>query len=209
MIKIKNFTKNTVHSFILLPLLLSNVAVTPVDEVSKTSIIPEAIGENISLNFQIFKQEIAPAPLDTRAEKIDAYFAQWDLPMSGYGADLVAAADMYGIDWRLLPALAMLETTGGKHTCKNANGMNNFFGYGSCKIKFARPEDSFYAVAKTLSGNGEKTAHLYKDKSVEEILEVYNPPGTPGMTPNYHGKALKIMNDIQDMDVNTNILAKA
>lgn len=167
----------------------------------------------ISLNLQILKDIKAPEIVtDTRASKIDAYFAQWDLPLAGHGAGMIAAADKYGIDWRLLPALAMLETTGGKNLCdKTKNGAKNLnaFGYGSCGIHFSTFEASFEAVAKTISGNSEKTSHLYKGKSVEEILEVYNPPEVVGIMPNYHKKALKVMSEIESMPVESNHLAQA
>lgn len=207
MTKINNYFKNKLNSFILIPLLLSNIA-TP--NLANNEADTESPKESISLNFQIFKDLKAPEIIvDSRAAKIDAYFAQWDLPLAGYGKEMVAAADMYGIDWRLLPALAKLETTGGKNLCKNPKGKNNPFGFGSCTIGFNSFEDSFYAVAKTLSGNGEKTSHLYKGKTIEEILEVYNPPATPGITKNYHGKAFKVMNDIENMQVDSSFLAKA
>ena len=205
--KTNNYLKNKLHSFILLPLLLTNFT-TPTLLDNQT--ITESVGETISLNFQKSKQtfEDGAVIVDTRAAKIDAYFAQWDLPLAGYGEEMVAAADMYGIDWRLLPAIAKLETTGGKNLCKNPKGVNNPFGFGSCTIGFDSFEDSFYAVAKTLSGNGKNTSHLYKGKSVEGILEVYNPPNTPGMTPDYHKKALNVMSAIESMDVSTKTLAK-
>lgn len=196
-----NKIKNRLHSFILLPLLLSNMG-SP--EMFDKPLIPDSVVEQIGLNFQNSKQDDTQLA-DTRAAKIDAYFAQWDLPMSGYGAAMVAAADSYGLDWRLLPALAKLETTGGKHLCQNPKGKNNPFGYGSCAIGFESFEQSFYTVAKTLSGNGKNTSHLYKDKSIEQILEVYNPPATPGITPDYHGKALKIMSDIEKMEVSATL----
>ncbi len=205
--RINNYFKNRLNSFILLPLLLSNIATPGLANNPETSDVSK---EGISLNLQIFKDLKAPVEIvDTRAEKIDAYFTQWDLPLAGYGKEMVAAADMYGIDWRLLPALAKLETTGGKNLCKNPKATFNPFGYGSCTIGFDSFEESFYAVAKTLSGNGKNTSHLYKDKSIEEILEVYNPPATPGITKNYHGKALKVMEDIGNMQVNVSFLAKA
>lgn len=178
----------------------------------QNSIIPDSIGENLSLNLQIFKDDTVESTPDLRAAKIDAYFSQWDLPLAGYGKAMVAAADKYGIDWKILPAIAMLETTGGKNLCDNTrNGVvnKNSFGFGGCSIYFATFEDAFDAVAKTISGNGEKTADLYKGKSVEEILEVYNPKDTPGITKNYHGKAVKVMSDIESMEVQTEFLAKA
>lgn len=173
-------------------------------------LIPDAVMETMGVNFQnsMKKDDREIQLIDSRAAKIDAYFAQWDLPLAGYGAAMVAAADEYNLDWRLLPALAKLETTGGKNLCKNPAGSFNAFGYGSCTIGFDSFEESFYAVAKTLSGNGEKTSALYKGKTIEQILEVYNPPGTPGITPDYHGKALKVMSDIEKMEVSAT-LAKA
>ncbi len=205
--KTNNFLKNRLHSFILLPLLLTNFSAP---EIINNDLIPDAVEESISLNFQNSKADTDSTLIfmDTRAAKIDAYFAQWDLPLSGHGAGMIAAADKYGIDWRLLPALAMLETTGGKNLCGDGTNLNAF-GYGSCKIHFSTFEQSFEAVAKTISGNGEKTSHLYKDKSIEGILEVYNPPNTPGMTPNYHKKALNVMSAIDSMEVSTINLARA
>lgn len=207
MLKIKNPVKNTLNSFILLPLLLGNIsapALVPntdasVDDSSKTS---------FNLNLEIFDHNKDASKVDERAEKIDAYFSKWDLPLAGYGAKMVAAADKYGLDWRILPALAMLETTGGKNLC-GTGGNKNAFGFGGCSIYFKTFEDAFDAVAKTLSGNGEKTADLYSGKSIEEILEVYNPPETKGITPGYHKKAIKIMSEIENMEVDTSVLAKA
>lgn len=209
MIKIKNFAKNSLNSFILVPLLFSNMTAPELFDNNKRT-IPEVM-ESFGLTFKksihdenVVKEE-APDP---RAAKIDAYFAQWDLPLTGHGKGMIAAADKYGIDWRLLPALAMLETTGGKNLCDYNQNMNAF-GYGSCQIHFKTFEESFEAVAKTLSGNGSKTSHLYKGKSLEGILEVYNPPATPGIMKNYHGKAFKVMNDIESMQIDSTHLAKA
>lgn len=195
--------KNKLHSFVLLPLLLTNVNAP---DMFNKPLIPDQVIENLGLNFQNLKYDTTELALpDPRAEKIDAYFAQWDLPLSGYGDELVKVADEYGLPYNLLPALAMLETTGGKNVCKSETGKNNFFGYGSCKIKFATPEDSFRAVAKTISGNSEKTAHLYAGKSVEEILEVYNPPEVEGIMPGYHKKAIRVMSEIDNMKISSEL----
>ncbi len=202
---------NKLHSFILLPLLLGNIA-SPEALSNRIATATEAREENSSLNLKIFNITDKDASdftiIDNRAAKIDAYFAQWDLPLSGHGKAMVATADKYGIDWRLLPALAMLETTGGKNLCDIGENMNAF-GYGSCKIHFETFEESFEAVAKTISGNSERTAHLYKGKSVEQILEVYNPPEVVGIMPGYHKKALKVMSDIASIEVSNDFLVKA
>jgi hypothetical protein len=207
MLKIKNYTKNTLNSFILLPLLLGNMSAPAL--VNTTDTETASPKSSFSLNLEIFDtNKNVTTVVDERAAKIDAYFSKWDLPLSGYGAKMVAAADKYGIDWKILPALAMLETTGGKNLCEN-NGNKNAFGFGGCSIYFKTFEEAFDAVAKTISGNGEKTAHLYTGKTVEEILEVYNPPETEGITPGYHNKAFRIMSDIENMNVDTSVLAQA
>lgn len=48
--------------------------------------------------------------------------------LAHYAGNLVAIADEYGIDWRLLPAIAVHESSGGLHACDY-----NAWGYGSCK----------------------------------------------------------------------------
>jgi len=142
-----------------------------------------------------------------KAAKIDAYFGKYNLPAEGYGLAMVKAADKYDLDWRLLPALAKLETTGGKHVCKNPKGANNWFGWGSCKIRFDSVEESFDVIAKNLSGNNPNTERYYKDKSVAKILDVYNPPATPGITPNYHKLAFKIMDEIENIEIDQGLEA--
>jgi len=196
----KSFSK-TLHSFILLPLLVTNIS-GGVDSKINISALEDKIRLGFGVTEMIDEQTALLDEQKIKAAKIDAYFGKYDLPLSGYGMAMVQAADKWGIDWRLLPALAKLETTGGKNLCKNPKATFNPFGYGSCTIGFSSFEHSFDVVAKTLSGNGPKTSSLYKDKSIEKILEVYNPPATPGITPNYHKLAFKIMDEIESMEVN-------
>ncbi|MEZ4103260.1 MAG: glucosaminidase domain-containing protein [Candidatus Paceibacterota bacterium] len=198
--KIYKSFSNSLHSFILLPLLVTNISVG-VDSKIDLSALEDKIRSGFGASEIIDEQSALLEEQKIKAAKIDAYFGQWDLPASGYGLAMVKAADKYGIDWRLLPALAKLETTGGKHVCKNPKGVNNWFGWGSCKIRFDSVEESFDIIAKNLSGNNPNTEHYYKDKSVAKILEVYNPPATPGITPNYHKLAFKIMDEIENIEI--------
>ena len=55
-----------------------------------------------------------------RAEKIDALLARYDSPLVGYGEKFVEEADQNGIDYRLLPAIAGVESTFGRHACKKS-----------------------------------------------------------------------------------------
>lgn len=121
-----------------------------------------------------------------RAEKIDAFFASYDSPLLGYGQEFVAEANKNNIDWRLLPAIAMRESTGGKEACKNAS--NSVFGYGSCKISFKSIDDSIKIVAESLGGNNPNTAYHYDGKTTLQILRKYN-----SVIKNYPKQVMAIM----------------
>ncbi len=122
---------------------------------------------------------------DDRAARLDAYFAKRNMPLEGHGQAFVATADKYGLDWRLLPAIGVRESSGGKHLLNN-----NPFGWGSCKIKFADFDEAIEEVAKNLSGSDEDTAKYYKNKTTYQILWAYN--GT--VIHSYPDEVIAIMN---------------
>jgi hypothetical protein len=123
--------------------------------------------------------------IDERAERIDAYFEKRGMPLTGYGAKFVEVADKYGIDWRLLPAIGVRESSGGKHLMNN-----NPFGWGSAKIPFTDFNDAIEVVAYNLSGNNPNTARYYKDTDSYKKLWYYN--GT--VMPTYPDEVIAIMN---------------
>ena len=51
---------------------------------------------------------------DVRPVLVDNFLAKHASPMTGLGKEFVAAADQYGLDWRLLPAIAFQESNLGK-----------------------------------------------------------------------------------------------
>lgn len=119
-----------------------------------------------------------------RIQRIDNYFTKYKMPLAGSGAKFVEVADKYDLDWRLLPAISVQESTGGKHMC-----YNNPFGWGSCKIKFDSTDEAIEELALNLSGNDATTSGYYKGKNAEKILWAYN--GT--VNPAYPGQVLNIM----------------
>jgi hypothetical protein len=104
---------------------------------------------------------------------------------------MVEVAKKYDLDWRLLPAVAMRESTGGKFACKSVS--NSPFGYGSCKINFKTMDDSIETVAKNLAGKNPNTADYYAGE-LKENLDNYN----GGVVPNYAEQVIAIMNKIGD-----------
>src|SRR3989338_8733054 len=129
----------------------------------------------------------------SRAEAIDAYFKYRRMPLAGTGMKMVLEAEKNNLDWRLLPAIAVRESTGGKNACLKAK--YNSFGWGSCKISFNSNEHAIEVVAKNLGGNNPNTAKHYGNKNTKEIIDAYNPPH---IIPKYADQVLSIMDAIED-----------
>src|SRR5271165_3286746 len=58
-----------------------------------------------------------PAPdyrQDPRLASLHHFFKQSDCPAWKYSAVFLEAADAYDLDWRLLPSISYVESTGGK-----------------------------------------------------------------------------------------------
>lgn len=123
---------------------------------------------------------------DEKAEKIDAYFKARSMPLAGYGAKMIASAEEHGIDWRLLPAIAIRESSGGKQAC----GYNPF-GWASCKVSFESYDEAIEKLAYNLGGKNPRTAAYYSG-TTERKLHHYN--GT--VVPTYTQEVLDIMENI-------------
>ena len=114
------------------------------------------------------RQMPAPAPehrSDPRLETLRTFFRNGDCPAAEFAAAFLEAADYNELDWRLLPSLSFVETTGGK-SAQN----NNLFGWDSGHAKFPSPVAGIHAVGYRLSHSD-----LYKDKELDKLLSTYNP----------------------------------
>lgn len=108
---------------------------------------------------------------DGRKEKVRQFLSKYNSPMEPYAGDIVDAADMYGLDHRLIPAIAMQES----NLCKKIpHGSHNCWGYGIYGKKvtrFADYKEGIYTVTKGL-------ATRYKPKGLvtpEQIMTMYTP----------------------------------
>lgn len=153
------------------------------------NILPLAAGE-LSNNI-VQAQE---STVDNRAKNIDAYFAKNNLPLAGYGEIFVKVADKYDLDYRLLPAIAMRESTGGKHACPNDK--DNVFGWASCKGNFDNQEAAIDKVGAHLAGEIKSTSSYYGNKTVWKKLRTYNSVIRP-----YPDQVIAIMNKIEKAPV--------
>ena len=77
----------------------------------------------------------------------------------------VRAADDNGLDWRLLPAISIVETTGGKHGTPS-----NIFGWDSGRARFKSVEAGILYVAERFA-----RSPIYAGRTALGILHKYNP----------------------------------
>lgn len=194
-----------VESFIILPIAtvslpFGNFPINNSDIVFTPQIVlqqKENIETNAILAFNQSKEEEVKIKIqEAKANAVDLYFKERNMPLLGYGKKMIEEAEKNNIDWRLLPAISVIESTGGKNKCKKVK--NNPFGWGSCKIGFDSMEEAIEIVSKNLGGNNPNTKHYYANKNTEEILKAYNPPS---VVPNYSNKVFKVMNIIGDKDL--------
>ncbi|MGA3024905.1 MAG: hypothetical protein ABSF98_09065 [Bryobacteraceae bacterium] len=107
-----------------------------------------------------------PGPhADDRLLKLEKFFADGNCPLRNASADFLEAADRYALDWRLLPSISIVESSGGK-VFRN----NNVLGWGSCNRRFRSVRAGIHLVASRLA-----TSTLYRDKGLDDVLATYNP----------------------------------
>ena len=108
---------------------------------------------------------VAGYTADPRLELLEKFFATSDAPARAFSHVFLSEADQYDLDWRLLPSISFVETTGGKAARKN-----NLFGWDCGRAEFTSVTDGIRTVAYQLANSS-----LYRDKDIDEMLETYNP----------------------------------
>jgi hypothetical protein len=111
--------------------------------------------------------KVAPAikENDPRLSRLQKFFGDRDCPLRESARDFIVAADQNQLDWRLLPSISIIESSGGKDYTNN-----NVFGWASCKEKFPSVRAGIHYVAAQLG-----KSRRYKGKSIDSKLQLYNP----------------------------------
>lgn len=110
--------------------------------------------------------------LDARSLMVKNFFQGYRSPLSELGGLFVEVADKYGLDWRLLPAIAMQESLGGKKVIKNSYNPFGYGIYGNLIIRFSSWDEAVEKVGKAL-----KQDYLNQGLNTpDKIMAKYTPP---------------------------------
>jgi hypothetical protein len=120
---------------------------------------------NVSKQQTLNSSQLPDYQQDVRLKTLQKFFGKANCPAQKYSQVFLEAADSNDLDWRLLPSISFVESTGGK-AAKN----NNLFGWDSGRAGFVSPVASIQTVGYRLSHS-----ELYRDKDIDEILATYNP----------------------------------
>ena len=116
-------------------------------------------------------------------------------PLEKYSDQIVAISDKYGIDYRLIPAIAMKETGAGRVSPEDSF---NAWGFENGRTRFESWEQALESVAKTL-----KTKYVAKGMDTpDKMMPVYAPPAME----NGGGWAKTINNYLAQMENSENNL---
>src|SRR5579862_580364 len=109
-------------------------------------------------------------PHDPRIDKLKTFFASYGCPTPHHALDYVQAADVFQVDYRLLPAISLLEST-----CGTNGRSNNYWGWNSAQSAFDSVPAGIAFVTSQLAAG-----HPYRNKTLEQKLSTYNPVGSYG-----------------------------
>jgi hypothetical protein len=133
--------------------------------------------------LEVARAASAPAqPPDERRQKLQAFFQSYRCPAPYHVEDYLKEADKNAIDYRLLPAISVRESTCGRHS-----RLNNHWGWDSARSGFSSVRAGIRYLAQTLARGSR-----YKDKTVDGKLKVYNPKVQ------YAAEVKRLMQEIED-----------
>lgn len=135
--------------------------------------------------------EVEAKKIDPRAKILSKYLAKYNSPMQYYAQDFIDASQTYGLDWKLLPAIAGVESTFGKRI----PGGFNAYGwgvYGTQAIYFSSWRDGMFTIAKGLREN-------YLNKG---LTDPYSINRIYAASPTWGARVSYFMNDLENFASN-------
>lgn len=119
--------------------------------------------------------------VDPRLEKLENFFNKFKCTQPNYAKNYISAADKFGNDYRLLPAISIIESECGKH-----QRLNNWWGWNSARTGFGSVAEGIEFVSYQLADG-----RYYKGLATDKKLGRYN-----SENPNYVKTVLNLMGQI-------------
>lgn len=112
---------------------------------------------------------------DGRSANLKAFFRRYNSPLYDYADLIVSQADLYGFDYRLVPAIAMQESTLCKFIPDDSYNCWGWGIYGSTITRFSSYDEAIMTVSK-----GIKTSYIdHGLTTASQIMAKYT-PSSPG-----------------------------
>ena len=168
--------KKIIYTLILVVLLFPTTALADTHVVS----------ESASLKTKSSNHSDKYNEYDERPLILKNFLNRYDSPIANYSQVLVSTADKYNIDWKLVTAIAGVESTFGKRIPAKSY---NAYGWANGNYYFKSWEDSIEIVTKALR-------EKYYDRganTVNKIAPIYAPPSST-----WAWKVNYFMNEIKD-----------
>lgn len=112
---------------------------------------------------------------ESKEEILRQFFAKYNSPLEPYAGKFIESAEENGLDYRLLPAIAMQESNLCRRVIPDSHNCWGWGIYGSKVTKFSSYEEAIDTVSRGL-------ANKYRDKhgliTPKEVGQMYNPRNT-------------------------------
>jgi len=119
---------------------------------------------------------------DQRHGRLETFFQSFGCPTPHHVEEYLGTADSFDIDYRLLPAISVLEST-----CGVYERLNNRWGWDSARKGFTSFRAGLEYIARQLA-----QGPYYRGKTLDEKVHLYNPK------PEYAQQVKKLMRKIDD-----------
>lgn len=109
---------------------------------------------------------------DARSALLKKFFTKYNSPLAPLSDFIVLESDRYGVDYRLIPAISMQESTGCKFIPENSFNCWGYGIYGDNVLRFESYEQGIERVIRGLKKD-------YYDKGLttpQAIMHKYTPP---------------------------------
>lgn len=112
---------------------------------------------------------------DIRHLVLKKFFSEYKSPLEFYVDDIIYQSDLYGLDYTLIPAIAMQESGGCKVIPVDSYNCWGFGIYGNKKVMFSGFDEAVGKVAKTI-----KEAYIKRGLTNATLLEDRWTPSSRG-----------------------------